>query len=40
MLPCFALKHDCAPRINKIRTLIMKKSSKACAICIEGFKED
>ena len=23
---------------QKIKTMIMKKSSKTCAICIEGFK--
>ena len=38
LLPCLFGKHNPMPRTNRVKTLIMKKSSKTCPICIEGFK--
>ena len=38
LLPCFIEKTLKIPHVNKVKTLIMKKSSKTCPICIEGFK--
>jgi E3 ubiquitin-protein ligase DOA10 len=40
MLPCLMHKPEIMPRATRVKTLVMKKSSKTCPICIEGFKED
>jgi hypothetical protein len=39
ILPCLQQHNITMPKTNRVKTLIMKKSSKTCAICIDGFKE-
>lgn len=39
LLPCLQQNTVNLPKVNRVKTLIMKKSSRTCAICIDGFKE-
>lgn len=40
LLPCLMMMSKGEGQRGRVKTLIMRKSSRVCAICMEGFKED